>query len=116
SLKGDAQRTAYQQSQLTDGSTASNDDRNFNQYGGTLRGAYELSPGVTPFVEFGADTRVHDLNADFSGYQRDSKGMTGKTGSTFEISKLLTGEIALGYPRRVYQAPRLQDTAGLIGN
>jgi hypothetical protein len=116
SLKGDAERTAYQQSQLTDGSTASNDDRNFDQYGGRLRGAYELSPGVTPFVEVGADTRVHDLNTDFFGFQRDSKGMTGRIGSTFEISKLLTGEVALGYTRRVYQDPRLLDTAGLIGD
>ena len=37
--KGDAQRTAYQDSQLTDGTTASNKDRNYNQYGVTLRGA-----------------------------------------------------------------------------
>ena len=74
-------------STLTDGSTASNDDRNYNQYGGTLRGGYELSPGVTPFVEVGADTRVHDLNSDFSGYQRNSKGLTGKVGSTFELSR-----------------------------
>ena len=94
------------ESQLTDGTTASNEDRNYNQYGGTLRGGYELSPGVTPFVEFDADTRVHDLNTDFFGYQRNSKGLTGKAGSTFEISKLLTGEIALGYTKRVYQDPR----------
>jgi hypothetical protein len=116
SLKGDAERTVYQNSQLTDGTTASNDDRNFNQYGGKLRGGYELSPGVTPFVEFDADSRVHDLNTDFSGYQRDSKGLTGKAGTTFKLSSLLTGEIALGYTQRVYQDARLADTAGLIGD
>jgi len=44
SIKGDVSRTIYQESTLTDGSTASNDDRNFDQYAGTLRGAYELSP------------------------------------------------------------------------
>ncbi len=115
SLKGDAERTVYQDSQLTDGTTASNDDRNFNQYGGKLRGGYELSPGVTPFVEFDADTRVHDLNTDVSGYQRDSNGLTGKAGTTFELSRLLTGEIALGYTRRVYQDARLENVAGLIG-
>ena len=116
SLKGDAERTVYQDSQLTDGTTASNDDRNFNQYGGKLRGGYELSPGVTPFVEFDADTRVHDLNTDVSGYQRNSKGLTGKAGTTFELSRLLTGEIALGYTRRVYQDARLENVAGLIGD
>jgi hypothetical protein len=116
SLKGDAERTVYQNSELTDGTTASNDDRNFNQYGGKLRGGYELLPGVTPFVEFDADTRTHDLNADFSGYQRDSNGLTGKAGTTFKLSSLLTGEIALGYTRRVYQDPRLENVAGLIGD
>ncbi len=73
-LKGDSQRTAYQDSELTDGTTASNKDRNYNQFGGTLRGSYELTPGVKPFVEIGADTRVHDEEPDAFGYQRNSKG------------------------------------------
>lgn len=116
SIKGDAERTSYQDSTLTDGTTASNKDRNYNQYGVTLRGGYELSPGVTPFVEVGADTRKHDLNADLAGYQRDSKGLTGKVGSTFELSRLLVGEVALGYTRRNYEDPRLNNLSGLIGN
>jgi len=116
SVKGGVQRTVYQNSQLTDGTTASNEDRDYNQYGGTVRGGYELSPGVMPFVEAEADRRVHDLNADFFGYQRDSKGFAGKAGTTFEISKLLTGEVAFGYTKRDYQDPRLQDISGLIGD
>jgi hypothetical protein len=116
SIKGDAERTSYQDSTLTDGSTASNKDRNYDQYGVTLRGGYELSPGVTPFVEVSADTRKHDLNADISGYQRDSKGLTGKVGSTFELSRLLVGEVALGYTRRTYEDPRLNNLSGLIGS
>jgi hypothetical protein len=114
--KGDIERTVYQNSTLTDGTTASNEDRQYNQYTGTLRGSYELSPGIKPFAEFDYDTRVHDLQTDFSGYQRDSRAVTGKGGSTFEISKLLTGEIALGYTQRTYQDPRLQDISGLIGD
>ena len=116
SIKADAERTVYQNSTLTDGRTASNDDRNYNQYGGTLRGGYELSPGITPYVEVGTDTRVHDRNADFAGYQRDSKGLTGKVGSTFELSRLLIGEVALGYTKRTYEDPRLNNISGLIGN
>jgi hypothetical protein len=116
SIKGDVERTVYQQSILTDGTTASNDDRNYNQYGGMLRGGYELSPGVKPFVEVGADTRVHDLATDLSGYQRDSNGLTGKVGSTFVLRGTLTGEVALGYTQRTYEDPRLDKLAGLIGN
>jgi hypothetical protein len=116
SVKADAERTTYQQSTLTDGTTASNDDRNYNQFAGILRGSYELLPGVTPFVEGTADTRKHDLETDFSGYQRNSNGLTGKIGSTFEISRLLTGEVALGYTQRSYEDPRLAKLTGLIGN
>jgi hypothetical protein len=116
SLKGTFDRTVYQNSQLTDGTTAGNDDRNYNQYGGKFRAGYELLPGVVPFVEADADNRVHDLNTDFFGYQRDSKGLTGKAGTTFELSRLLTGEIALGYTKRTYEDPRLEAIAGLIGD
>ncbi len=116
SIKGDAERTVYQNSELTDGNIASNKDRNYNQYTGTLRGGYELLPGVTPFAEVSADLRVHDLETDFSGFQRDSKGLTGKVGSTFKLSHALTGEIALGYTKRTYDDPRLGNLAGLIGD
>lgn len=116
SIKADAERTVYQNSTLTDGASASNEDRNYNQFGGTLRGGYELSPGLTPFVEVGADTRRHDLNADLNGYRRNSNGLTGKVGSTFELSRLLVGEVAVGYTRRTYEDPRLNNLSGLIGN
>jgi len=116
SVKGDAERTVYQDSQLTDGSTASNASRNYDQYGGTLRGGYELSPGLMPFVEVGLDTRKHDLSTDTSGYQRDSKGVSGSVGATFEATRLLTGNVSVGYVNRTYADPRLQDLSGLIGN
>jgi hypothetical protein len=116
SVKGDVERTVYQASSLTDGTTASNDDRDYNQYGGTLRTSYELSPGVKPYVEVEADTRVHDLNTDFFGYQRDSNGLSGLVGSTFKLTNLLTGDIGIGYGKRSYQDPRLEQISGLIGN
>jgi hypothetical protein len=116
SVKGDVERTSYQDSTLVDGSTASNEDRNYDQYGGRLRGGYELSPGVTPFVEVGIDRRKHDLNADFFGYQRDSKGTSVSVGTTFEMPRLLTGDLSIGYVKRTYEDPRLSDLSGLIGN
>jgi len=115
-VKGDFDRTIYQNSTLTDGSIDSNDDRNYNRYGGTLRGSYELSPGVKPYVEVGADTRVHDLNADFFGYQRDSKGLTGLAGSTFLLTNVLTGDVGIGYGTRSYEDPRLESINGVLGN
>ena len=63
-----------------------------------------------------ADTRVHDLATDFSGFQRDSKGTTFKVGSTVELSRLIIGEAAIGYTRRKYDDPRLDNLQGVIGN
>lgn len=116
SLKGDVERTVYQDSKLTDGSTASNEDRNYDQYGLRLRGAYEMLPGVTPYVEGAVDTRRHDLAADIDGYQRNSKGWTATVGSTFELSRLLTGETGIGYTERTYDDTRLEKLSGIVGN
>jgi hypothetical protein len=107
-------RTVYQNSTLTDGSMSSNDDRNFNQYGGVARISYDLRPGVKPFAEVEADSRVHDLPFDRSGYQRDSSGGYAKAGTSFELSRLLTGEVSIGYAARNYIDPRLNRLDGLL--
>ncbi len=111
---GTVDRTVYQNSTLTDGSSATNDDRNFNQYGGVSRISYEVNPGVKPFVEAEGDTRVHDLQIDRSGYQRDSNGGYAKAGTSFEFTRILTGEISIGYAARNYVDPRLNRLEGLL--
>ncbi len=49
-------RTDYTNSKLTDGTSTSNDDRNYNQYGGLGRVSYDLMPGLKPFGEVKATT------------------------------------------------------------
>jgi hypothetical protein len=111
---GTIDRTVYQNSTLTDGSLSSNDDRNFNQYGGVGRVSYDLTPGVKPFVEVEGDTRVHDLQFDRSGYERDSNGGYAKVGTSFELTRILTGEVSIGYAARNYIDPRLNRLEGLL--
>jgi hypothetical protein len=111
-LKGGVDRTVYQQSTFTDGSTASNADRDFDRYFGELRASYELTPGVKPFVETGADRRVHDLAIDRTGVRRDSDSRYVKAGTTFELERTLTGDIALGYVERSYEDPTLPRISG----
>jgi hypothetical protein len=114
SAKASYDRTKYQDSQLTDGSTSSNHDRDYTQYGAAVRASYEVFPGVRPFAEFGADTRKHDLQFDRNNYQRDSQAITPKVGSTFELTRKLTGEVSVGYLSRHYQDPNLLDLRGII--
>ena len=111
---GTVDRTAYQQSKLTDGTFSSNDDRDFNQYGGIGRVSYDLLPGLKPFGEIEGDSRVHDQQFDRNGFQRDSNGGYAKAGTSFEFSRLLTGEISIGYAARNYIDPRLERLQGLL--
>jgi hypothetical protein len=114
SAGGTVDRTAYTDSRLTDGTTSSNDDRNFNQFGGIGRVSYDLMPGLKPFVEIEGDSRVHDVYLDRSGYARDSSGGYVKGGTSFEFSRLLTGEIGVGYAARDYVDTRLDRLEGLL--
>jgi hypothetical protein len=107
-------RTAFQQSKLTDGTFSSNDDRNLNQYGGVGRVSYDLLPGVKPFGEIQGDSRVHDIALDRSGFMRDSAGGYAKAGTSFELTRLLTGEISIGYATRTYVDSRLNRLEGLL--
>jgi hypothetical protein len=69
---------------------------------------------LKPFVEVEGDSRVHDLRLDRSGYARDSSGGYVRAGSSFEFSRLLFGEISLGYAARDYVDPRLNRLEGLL--
>jgi hypothetical protein len=114
SAGGTVDRTVYTESRLTDGTSTTNDDRNFNQYGGVGRISYDLLPGVKPFVEGEGDSRVHDVTFDRNGFRRDSSGGYAKAGTSFEFSRLLTGEISLGYAARDYVDVRLNRLQGLL--
>jgi hypothetical protein len=107
-------RTDYQWSKLTDGTSTSNDDRNFTQYGGIGRVSYEVMPGLKPFGEVQGDTRVHDLYLDRNGFARNSTGGYVKAGSSFEFSRLLIGELAIGWAERSYVDPRLPKLQGFL--
>jgi hypothetical protein len=107
-------RTDYTDSKLTDGTSSTNDDRNLSQYGGVGRVSYDLRPGLKPFVEVQGDSRVHDLRLDRAGFARDSAGGYLKGGTSFEFTRLLTGEIGVGYAARDYSDPRLNRLEGLL--
>jgi hypothetical protein len=112
SVKGLVDRSEYQDSQLTNGESASNADENFNQYAAVARVGYEIDPGLKPFVELQEDERIYDDEFDRYGQQRDSVGTSAKLGATLDLYSTLTGEIAFGYLNRTYQDPNLPSISG----
>lgn len=115
-LRGSVDRTTYDNATDTLGGLIRQSDRNLVQYGVRARAGYELTPGMTPFVEVSTDTRVFDEKADANGFRRGSVGAGARVGSTFELTRLLTGEASVGYQQRSYDDPRLKELRGLVGD
>lgn len=111
-LRAAVDRTQFGDATQSDGTRFRFSQDDYNDYGLVARAAYEVTPGLVPFVEVGADTRVRDDTIDFSGYARNSRGITARAGSTFEFSQLLTGTASGGYAQRHYDDPRLPDLRG----
>ena len=107
-----ADRRVYGDAELAGGGVSRLSQDNYNAYGLRGRVGYEFTPGVKPFVEVGADVRKRDVPIDSSGFDRDSSGFLARLGSTFEITRTLTGEASAGYARRVYNDNRLPILAG----
>ena len=111
-LHGTIDRTDYSNATLPDGSILALSGDSFTDYGLQTRAGYELTPGVIPFVELDADIRRRDQALDTSGFARNSSGEAAQVGTTFELTRLLTGEIAGGYAQRHYADPRLAKLHG----
>lgn len=111
-LRGGVDRTVYEDAQLPSGAVLRQSDRNVTQPSVRLRAGYELTPGVKPFVDVLADTRIYDRRIDASGFRRDSDGLGLRAGSTFEITRTLTGEASAGVQTRRYHDSRLRDLRG----
>lgn len=111
-LRGTLDREDFEDARLGDGTVVSQQDRNVTQVGVRLRAAYEFNPGLIPFVEGIVDTRVHDSRIDRRGFARDSDGVAIRAGSTFEITRTLTGEVSGGIQARLYDDSRLETLVG----
>jgi hypothetical protein len=96
-IKGMVDRFDYRPTEFTDGTSLDSTDRNYTQYATVARASYELTPGVKPFVEGTYDIRRRELPVDRFGIHRDSEGSIGRVGSTFELTRTLTGELSVGY-------------------
>ena len=113
-LRGIVGRNKYQSAELLSGATEDLSDRNFTSYGMALRGSYEMTPGVKPFLEAEIDRRVFDHKIDFTGVERGSRGWAGRAGVEFGREGILTGSASAGFAERHYDDPTLEDISGLI--
>jgi len=113
-LYGGFERNIYQNADLLGGGVLDLSDSNYNSYSARLRGSYEVTGGVKPFVEASVDTRVFDHTVDAFGVRRGSDGVKADVGITLDRPEIIKGEASIGYGRRTYDDPTLRDISGLM--
>ena len=113
-LRGSIDRYAYEDASLAGGQTLVLSKQDYNDFGLRGRAAYEITPGISPFVDATVDARRYDSRLDGSGFARNSDGFALKAGSSFELSRVLTGEISGGYGHRSYADRRLADLSSPV--
>ncbi len=106
-LRSTFDRVQYGDALQSDGSTFRYSQDNYNDLGIVGRASYELTPEIVPFAEAGFDARVRDDAIDTSGFRRDSDGVVARAGSSFQLSRIITGTLSAGYGDRRYADPRL---------
>lgn len=111
-LRGSIDRSTFDNASLSGGGTINLANQDYSTYGLRGRISYEVTPGISPFVDVVADTRRYDSRLDTSGFARSSDGLAAKAGTSFELSRILTGEVSAGYAHRSYQDARLKPLAG----
>ncbi|CAO3422376.1 outer membrane beta-barrel protein [Azospirillum argentinense] len=112
-LTGGAQYTSYQDAELTNGRTESQEDRDRWSYTGTARAGYEFIQGYEAFVQGSYNWTRYRLTPDFGGVNRDSDGYEVVGGLSTDLTGLINGEIYAGYLSRTYDDPTLKDFGGL---
>lgn len=116
SLRGAIEREVYDDADLGNGITQSQEDLNSNLYTGSVRVGYEMSPALVPFVEGIYSTRSYDLSLDRNGNRRDSDSTEFRAGIEVDMGEKLTGEVAAGYLAESYEDPRLEELSGFTLN
>lgn len=112
-LFGEYSRNIYEDADLLNGTTLNLSEFNYNDYTVRLRGSYEITPGLKPFVEVAADTRKFDTDINSFGLRQGSDGYKAEAGFVFD-REILKGQIGLGWMARTYDDPTLPNISGLL--
>jgi hypothetical protein len=98
-LRGEVDRTSYSLNQTQAAATNAGGLDN-TAFIGTLRGTYNMSAGVKPFLEIQSDARRYDAASQdattAAPISHDTTGATARAGLALDLGPILTGESAVG--------------------
>ncbi len=110
-LGGNLEHYNYFDTAILGGPPLNNDDRDRNEYTYYAKGAYEFSPGYAGFLQVGGRDVNYAMMFDRSGLQRDNHGYNLNAGLDMAVTRLIEGEVLVGYLDETYKSP-LPDITG----
>lgn len=115
-LTGAVEHSTYGDAKLSTGGTLSQKDRDSTLYTATLRGGYEISPALTPFLEIETGRRLYAERIDTSGYERSATRLGARAGVELDMGEKLAGEFSAGWLREAIDDSRLVPVSGATVN
>lgn len=103
----------YDNAHLNDGSILNQKDRDKHITSIRLRGGYELSGSIKPFVETEYGKRIFRDKYDRNGFQRSGDEWALRAGVIIDRGEKFNGELAVGYVHVGLDDPRLSNMSGL---
>jgi hypothetical protein len=111
----DGTLTSYDYNNAVDGTTGATIDQQFRdriEYVIAPRVSYEIIPGYRAFLRFVGNERQYNAIDPSVGVKRNSHGWEVDAGTAVEITRLITGEIYVGYLEQDYQSSILKSPTG----
>lgn len=114
-ISGEARQSVhdYEDGVLFNNTPIEQDDRDRTITQAGLRADYAISPLTALFIAVGANERDYDLDPPDAPVNRDSEGYEALVGANFDLTRLMRGEIGVGYLAQEYDEPGIGETTGL---
>jgi hypothetical protein len=103
---------SYEPTPLIGGGVISNLDREHQELTFYGRATYEFSPGARVFARGSYNERDFDVAVDRNGQNRNSDGYAIDAGVDLRLTRLIEGQVYIGYINQDYAAP-LPDVSGI---
>lgn len=111
-LRGNVERLMFGDAELQGGGTLSQRERNSTLAAAVLRGGYEVSPAIIPFVEAEVGRRFYDQELDSDGFARSANRYGLRAGVALDMGEKLNGELSAGWITEELDDERLAAISG----
>jgi hypothetical protein len=117
-VSGELSQTEFDYSDVLSvtGTLLDQDDRDRTETLGVVRGEFAISPALAAFAQVELDHRDYDLRPPATAFNRESFGRRYLVGSTFDITRLIRGEVGIGYLQQEFKDPGISDVEGIAAD